>query len=504
VRETRFRARRGAVTERALPVRHAPARLGEREAEERACRSTGTVGAEWVRRRVWVPFWLHRRRPALPASHPYADTPMPSPTRLASGPPSAAEDDVIPVASQAVPHVYFPFWHLRAGGADILVCATSGEVMRSSRGGLRRAEIQRAIAVLALAFFFGTMATFVAEQMTLFAVLAARALGPLAQLLAWLAASSASASGLFLVVRLLLRPALDESAMEIAAGQPDASAGPAVARLARWVGGLALLIVGYEVLLLFLQSGTALVPLALTVVAGAALARVGFGLGRTTAAPPVLDEGVRWGHPWAAAFRTYAHVLGYALAGVLANALFARAGLYLAASLVFGEAIESNQAEILLVTVAVVIGVATSELEERERWALMVGLAVPEITKPFVGPALSIAFQFLSVTLVNQWIEQRLGSHKPLRQTVVRSLEIEAALVAGSLGGRLFALLLLGTPGWSVGDVIGGLVMASLLMVPQRESIAGSAPPDFDSISAFWTCGSRRINDLRASKPRNA
>jgi hypothetical protein len=401
---------------------------------------------------------------------------MPSPTRLAPGPPATEGDDVIPVASSAVPHVYFPFWHLRAGGAEVLVCATSGAVMRSSRGHLRRAEIQRAVAVLALALFFGTMATFVADQATLFAVLAARALGPLAQLAALLAAFSASAFGLLLVVRRLLRPALDESALEIAAGRSDASPGPGVARLARWVGGLALLIVGYELLLAFVQSGTALVPLALTAVSGAALAHVGFGLGRTTAAPQVVDEEVRLGHPWAIAFRIYAHVIGYALAAILANALFARAGLYLAASIAFGTAIESNQAEILFVTLGVVRGVATSELEPRERWPLMVGLVVPEITKPFVGPVFSIAFQLMSVTLVNQWIEQRLGSHKPLRLTLVRSLEIEAALVAGSLGGRLFALLLLGTPGWAVGDVIGGLVMASLLMVPQRDPTAGSGP----------------------------
>jgi hypothetical protein len=456
------------MTERDVPVRHAPARVDECEADERASRSTGTFGVDWVRRRVWVPFRLDRRKTALATSHPYADLPLPSPTKLAAGAPAGAGDEVIPVASQAVPHVYFPFWHLRGEGADVLVCATSGAVVRASRGNLRRAEIQRAVAVLALAFFFGGMATFIADQIVAVAVLMTLPFGQLAQLAALVAALCATGYSLAAVVRVLLRPALDESALEIVSGRSDFSSGPQVARLARWIGRVSLCVVAFEVLLAFIQT-TAPVPLVLTVVVGSVLAYASLALGRTSAPGAVLDDGDRQGHSWAAAFRVYAHVLGYVVTGVFVNMLFARAGFYFAARSIFGHAIESNHAETVLVTGSVVIGVATSKLDPRQRWPVVVGLAVPAVVSPFAGPVLTIVLQLVSVTLVNRWMDENRGTRTALRRTVVRSLEVEGALVAGSLGGRLFALLLLGTSGWSVGGVIGALVMASLITAPQTQ-----------------------------------
>lgn len=461
------------MSERAASVRHAPARLGAREADELACRSTGMVGVEWIARRLWLPFWVHRGKPALAASHPYADAPMPALPPLSAGPPAAAEDEVIAVAARAVPHVYFPFWHLRAGDADVLVCATSGDVVRASRGGQRRAEIQRGIAVLALAFFFGTTATFVADQAVAVAILTARAFGSLAEFLALLATAWGCTLGLRALLRRVLRPALAESAVEIAAGRSDAAPGPAVARFARWLGGLAILVVGFQGLLAFVQGGTPVWSLALTAVTGAALAHVALGLGRTAGpAQSPGGAGVRAAHPWAVAFRVCAHILGYALAGIFVNDVLTRTGIYLIPAFVIGAAIDSNQAQIQLVMCAVVRGISTSELERRERWPLMVGLFAPEMTEPFVGPVVSILLQLASVTFVNRWLEQRSASPEPLRQTVVRSLEIEAALVAGSLGGKLLGLLLLGTPGWTLGDVVGGLVTATLLIVPQRGQVS--------------------------------
>ena len=104
-----------------------------------------------------------------------------------------------------------------------------------------------------------------------------------------------------------------------------------------------------------------------------------------------------------------------------------------------------------------------------ERWPLMVGLAVPLVLKPFFGPVPAIVGQLLAVAAVSRSQEAVAGALGPIQRTVVRALEIEVALVTGSLLGRIVGILLLGTVGWTLGDVVGTLIVGTLV-------VSGSAP----------------------------
>lgn len=378
----------------------------------------------------------------------------------------AAESVTLEVTESASTILYNPFWELTGpAGERTIMCAARRSIELSTEAPYHRESMLRMLMSFTFIIMAAGYAIFVAGNVAVLAGLALLSVSALASI-----AGVAIFAGVGVFFKKWVQPALVEAMAEAYSPIVYARPGPLQGGLIQWLG---IFLVASSALQLYIKSGDRTPAMALVhVLCFAASVVFAIHARRTFANPryPVAPSSIlrlnagSWGLLAQTipklvyfAFRGGALALILLTIGVLSPAIANLAGF---------DAPESNTIESIFVTVAVIAGLISSPLPQQDRVTLLAALIVPALFEPLVGAGASSFLQFVAVFGTSRYFDLRSGDLRPgsSRESLVRSLQLEAVLIFGSLAGLAIGIAAVGTSGNTVGEVLGGLIAGAIFL----------------------------------------